>query len=76
MNTEEKMTIEEIFLKLEEITSQLESGEVPLEDSFTLYEQGMKLLKDAAGRIDLVEKKMQIIGEGGLFPEDAPQEVP
>lgn len=65
---EEKLTIEEIFAKLEDTAARLESGEVSLEDSFALYEAGMKLLKEASDRIDLVEKKMKVIGETGVFP--------
>ena len=68
--SEKKLTIEEIFAKLEETAARLESGEVSLEESFALYEAGMKLLKEASDRIDLVEKKMQVIGEAGVFPPD------
>ena len=59
------MTIEESFAKLDEMVRALESDEISLEDSFTLYEEGMKLLRDVNGRIDEVEKKIRKVEEDG-----------
>jgi exodeoxyribonuclease VII small subunit len=40
---------------------------VPLEESFGLYEQGMKLVKYCNEKIDRVEKKVEKLNaEGGL----------
>ncbi len=60
-----KMTIEESFAKLDEMVRALESDEISLEDSFALYEEGMKLLRDVNGRIDEVEKKIRKVEEDG-----------
>ena len=60
-----KMTIEESFAKLDEMVRALESDEISLEDSFTLYEEGMKLLRDVDGRIDEAEKKIRKVEEDG-----------
>ena len=60
-----KMTVEESFAKLDEMVRALESDEISLEDSFTLYEEGMKLLRDVNGRIDEVEKKIRKVEEDG-----------
>ncbi len=60
-----KMTIEESFAKLDEMVRALENDEISLEDSFTLYEEGMKLLRDVNGRIDEVEKKIRKVEEDG-----------
>ena len=60
-----KMTIEESFAKLDEMVRALESDEISLEDSFTLYEEGMKLLRDVNGRSDEVEKKIRKVEEDG-----------
>ena len=59
------MTIEESFAKLDEMVRALESDEISLEDSFTLYEEGIKLLRDVNGRIDEVEKKIRKVEEDG-----------
>ena len=45
----------------------LEDRELPLEESFQLYQKGMELLKACNEKIDLVEKKILVMnGDGGL----------
>ncbi|MCR5370846.1 MAG: exodeoxyribonuclease VII small subunit [Clostridium sp.] len=61
----EQLTIEQIFAELDRIVRTMDDGEVSLEDSFTLYETGMKLVKEAGERIDLVEKKIRVLQENG-----------
>ena len=61
----ETMTIEEAFRLLDDMAGQLESDAVSLEESFLLYEKGMRLLKTLNDRIDRVEKKMQQIDDEG-----------
>ena len=63
-----ELSIEELFAGLENIAEMLESGEVPLEESFLLYEKGMRMLREANARIDLVEKKMLKVTAGGECP--------
>ena len=60
-----EMTIEESFARLEGMVKALDSDEITLEESFKLYEEGMKLIKDVSGRIDLVEKKIKILESQG-----------
>lgn len=61
----EEFTLEEGFAKLDEILSSLESREITLEDSFSAYAKGMELLKKCNDKIDMVEKKVQLINEEG-----------
>lgn len=61
--------IEEAFQQLETMTEQLESSEISLEESFRLYQQGMKLLKYCNDKIDKVEKKMLQMNEDGTLDE-------
>lgn len=61
----EEMTLEEGFEKLDEILAMLESREITLEDSFSTYAKGMELLKKCNDKIDMVEKKIQLINEEG-----------
>ena len=65
MDEKKEMTIEESFAALDDMVKKLESDKISLEESFRLYEEGMKLVKDVSGRIELVEKKMQIITGNG-----------
>ena len=61
---ENKASIEENFAQLEEIIKKLEAGDSTLEESFTCYEAGMKLVKYLSGQIDNVDKQIQILSEG------------
>ena len=60
-NTRQEMTLEQIFARLDEITSSLEEASVGLEASFALYKEGSELLKSANSRIDLVRKQVQVL---------------
>lgn len=68
METAEKeLTLEEAFLRLEEVTRTLEDENISLEESFTVYQKGMELLKYCNESIDKVEKKVLVLnGEGKL----------
>lgn len=62
---EKSMKLEESFEKLNQIMEALEKSDVSLEDSFTLYQEGMKLLKACNDSIDKVEKELIILSENG-----------
>lgn len=53
-----KKSIEEELAGLEKMIRQLESQEISLEESFQLYEQGMKLVREINTRIDAVEAQV------------------
>ena len=53
-----KKSIEEEMVGLEKMIRQLESQEISLEESFQLYEQGMKLVREINTRIDAVEAQV------------------
>ena len=61
----EELTLEEYFSGLEEIIEKMQDTEVSLEDSFALYEQGMKKIQRCNQKLDTVEKKMLQITEDG-----------
>lgn len=65
----EELTLEESFAKLDEMLERLEDRELPLEDSFLLYQQGMELLAHCSEKIDTVEKKILIMNGDGGFDE-------
>lgn len=54
-------TIEENFNELNKIIEKMENEEVALEETFELYTEGLKLIKDCNNKIDKVEKKIKII---------------
>lgn len=58
----------EISLKeLEEIVSQLEAGDLPLERSLELFERGIKLSRECQKRLDEAERKLEMLvkSDGG-----------
>ena len=65
----EDLTIEESLKELDGIVERLESREISLEDSFSIYQKGMELLRQCSSKIDTVEKKMLKINENGEFGE-------
>lgn len=62
---QKKLSIEESFECLDDILDKLEDPDISLEDSFALYEKGMKVLKGATEAVDEVEKKIRLIDDNG-----------
>ena len=58
---ENKLKFEEALKQLSEIVKSLESGEVPLDESITLYEQGMRLSKQCAELLEQAEQKVRFL---------------
>lgn len=65
----EDFCLEEAFETIEGLLEKLGSREVSLEESFALYQKGMKLLKQCNEKIDRVEKQMLQIDEEGQIHE-------
>ncbi|MFO7782995.1 MAG: exodeoxyribonuclease VII small subunit [Thermodesulfobacteriota bacterium] len=75
-----KATFEESMKRLEEIVQRLESGEMSLEDSLQVFEEGMQLAAFCSNKLDEAEKKVTLLvreQEGGLaeqpFEPDRPE---
>ena len=57
--------------RLEEITERLETGEAPLEESITLYTEGLEIARECHQKLAEAEKKIKIItGKNGLVAEE------
>ena len=54
-------TFEESLKQLEKIVDQLERGDLPLEDSIRLFEEGVKLSSACKQELDAAEAKVQIL---------------
>ncbi len=74
-------TFEEEMAALEEVVGKLERGDLSLEDSVGLYEEGVRLSRSCKGRLDAAEGRMQVLVEptekGALrvAPIDVPSSV-
>ncbi len=76
MNNEEKeMTFESAIARLEEIVRLLESGSAPLDESLSLFEEGVGLVKLCNARLDNAEQKVKLLvknPDGTVSEEDMP----
>ena len=54
----EKRSFEENLARLEEIASQLENGDLPLDDALAAFEEGIALVKLCGRRLRQAEKKV------------------
>lgn len=55
------MTFEEAMAELERVVGQLERGDVPLDQSITLYERGAALKKRCEAKLKEAEEKVAAI---------------
>lgn len=73
----DEMTFEQALKALEQVVQQLESGDVPLDDSIALYERGEKLRSLCQARLDSAQARIESIVAGpdgkpaGAEPFDA-----
>lgn len=66
-------SFEQSITELEEIVSQLENGDVTLDESLSLFEKGIKLSKNCQKMLDAAEKKVSILltnDDGEIVTED------
>ena len=71
----EEMSFEDAMRELEKVVSDLERGDVPLEQSIALYERGAQLKQRCQTKLKEAEEKVALItqeGDGnlGLKPVD------
>lgn len=58
--------LEDSLARLEEIVERLESGDVPLEDALSLFEEGVGIIKRVNLKLDEAEKKVEMLVKTGL----------
>ncbi|MCB5424390.1 MAG: exodeoxyribonuclease VII small subunit [Sphingomonadales bacterium 63-6] len=58
------MTFEDALRALEDVVRKLEGGEVPLDESITLYERGEALRKHCQARLDAAQARIEKIVAG------------
>jgi exodeoxyribonuclease VII small subunit len=69
---------EELLARLEQIVSDMETAELPLEKLLAHYEEGMSLVKACGDRLADAEQKVEILSRAisaeGAAPAAAPEE--
>ena len=73
-----ELTFEDALKALEDVVRKLESGEVPLDESITLYERGEELRKLCQARLDAASARIEkiVAGAGGKPSGTVPFDEP
>ncbi len=77
MKPDESMTFEAAMARLEEIVRALEGGDVPLDASLALYEEGVALVRLCNARLDHAQQRVKILSaaeDGTMTETDMPGE--
>ncbi len=72
-----EMTFEAAMARLEEIVRQLEGGSAPLDESLTLFEEGVALVKLCNTRLDNAEHRVKVLTaepDGTMTERDMPRD--
>lgn len=80
MSTTKPKTFESSLEELERIVRELEQGELTLEKSLELFEQGVKLSRDCQERLGQAERRIEILmrdnqGRATVRPFDPESEL-
>ena len=70
---EKKLSFEQALGRIGEIVKALENGDVPLDESMKLFEEGTALLRQCGGMLDAAEQQVVKLRKG---PDGAPEELP
>jgi exodeoxyribonuclease VII small subunit len=58
---EKKQTFETSLRELERIVEKLEEGDLPLEDSLKLFEDGVRLSRECQERLNQAERRIEVL---------------
>ncbi|WP_028610445.1 exodeoxyribonuclease VII small subunit [Paenibacillus harenae] len=58
-----ELSFEQAMERLDLIVSKLENGDVPLETAIELFQEGMKLSQLCGGKLEQVERKIELLIE-------------
>ena len=64
---------EERLDRLEEISSQIQEPNLPLEDSLALFEEGIKLARGLQKDLEKIQGKIEILVNQPTAPDDKPE---
>ena len=68
---DKELNIELSLERLEIIVSKMESGEVSLEKSLVLFEEGMNLIKECQGDLKKAEQRIEHLIHESVKPKDS-----
>lgn len=67
-----EVSFEKAMQRLEQIVDLLESGEYPLEESLSIFEEGVRLVNLCNSKLENIEKSIKVLtnNQGELIEED------
>lgn len=68
----ENVSFEELVRRLEEAVRKLEGGELPLDESLAVFEEGVRLARAGTSRLDEVERRVELLLAGEGAPRTRP----
>ena len=71
MAKRETASFEALMQELEEISTKLSAGNLPLEEMVQLYEEGIALSKECCKILDSYDARIEVLRENGLEKEHA-----
>ena len=72
--TQEETRYEEIVQRLAKVVERLEGGGLSLEESIAAFEEGIKLARAGAAKLEEAERKVEVLLEGDRTAPFAPEE--
>jgi exodeoxyribonuclease VII small subunit len=67
----DNLSLEAILSRLGEVVEKLEKGDLPLEDSLRIFEEGVRLTREGQRRLDAAEARIE-----SLLAPESPQGEP
>ena len=58
---EPEPSFEEVLTRLQAVVERLEQGDLPLEDSLAVFEEGIRLSRIGARRLDQAEQRVELL---------------
>ena len=65
-STQVEARFEDVLARLGAVVEKLETGDLPLEDSLSLFEDGVRLSRIGAARLDEAERRVERLLRGDL----------
>lgn len=69
---DKNFVFESAMKRIEEIVIALEKGDVALDESLTLFQEGAELIKKCSSALDNAEQKVSLLVKGNTEPEMTP----
>ena len=60
-----ELPFEQALERLEQIVGRLEEGDLELEESLSVFEEGVRLVQSCSGQLDVAERRIEVLTREG-----------